>query len=326
MPDQDPIPAETDPAVEAAAEPDSAVAAAATTEPDPAVGVAVTAEPEPAVEAAAAEPEAEPAVEVAAPAEPDPAAETATPAAAAAADLSPAACAARLAELFPALFGAGPPKPLKLRIQADIQQRAPGVFSRKSLSGFLHRYTTTTAYLIALSKAAQRIDLDGAPAGDVNDEHREAANAELARRRGIHEARRAAENAARREADAQARQQHAAEADARRDRAALLRAFETTTLTPANFCALKRLDQAQLDATLAVARQERAQRPPDVRPDLRPDLRGDARGDARGERRPEQRPPNERGGRPDRADGRPDGRPGFDRKSRPRPPARPASR
>ena len=320
MPDQDPIPAETDPAVEAAAaaEPDAAVAAAATTELDPAVGVAVTAEPEPAVEAAAAEPEAEPAVEVAAA---EPAAETATPAAAAttaAADLSPAACAARLAELFPALFGAGPPKPLKLRIQADIQQRAPGVFSRKSLSGFLHRYTTTTAYLIALSKAAQRIDLDGAPAGDVNDEHREAANAELARRRGIHEARRAAENAARREADAQARQQHAAEADARRDRAALLRAFETTTLTPANFCALKRLDQAQLDATLAVARQERAQRPPDVRPDLRPDMRGDTRG----ERRPEQRPPNERGGRPDR----PDGRPGFDRKSRPRPPARPASR
>jgi len=324
MPDQDPIPAETDPAVEAAAaaEPDAAVAAAATTELDPAVGVAVTAEPEPAVEAAAAEPEAEPAVEVAAA---EPAAETATPAAAAttaAADLSPAACAARLAELFPALFGAGPPKPLKLRIQADIQQRAPGVFSRKSLSGFLHRYTTTTAYLIALSKAAQRIDLDGAPAGDVNDEHREAANAELARRRGIHEERRAAENAARREADAQARQQHAAEADARRDRAALLRAFETTTLTPANFCALKRLDQAQLDATLAVARQERAQRPPDVRPDLRPDMRGDTRG----ERRPEQRPPNERGGRPDRADGRPDGRPGFDRKSRPRPPARPASR
>ena len=120
-------------------------------------------------------------------------------------DLGPAACGARLAELFPALF-AGPPKPIKLRIQADIQQRAPGVFTKKALSVFLHRHTTSTAYLNALATAPARVDLDGAPAGDIDDEHRQAAVVELERRRLVHQERRAAEQAARRAAQAQQRQ------------------------------------------------------------------------------------------------------------------------
>ena len=86
-------------------------------------------------------------------------------------ELSPAACALRLAELFPAVFMPGAPKPLKLRIQADVQLRAPGIFTKKSLSVFLHRHTTSTAYLKALMNAPQRIALDGAPAGDVAEEH-----------------------------------------------------------------------------------------------------------------------------------------------------------
>jgi hypothetical protein len=36
-----------------------------------------------------------------------------------------------------------------------------------------------------------------------------------------------------------------------------LRAFETSTLSKANFCALKRMTEADLDAALAQARQER---------------------------------------------------------------------
>ena len=43
----------------------------------------------------------------------------------------------------------------------------------------------------------------------------------------------------------------------RRDRALLLRAWETTTLTRANFCVLKRIKEADLEAQLAQARQER---------------------------------------------------------------------
>jgi sRNA-binding protein len=115
----------------------------------------------------------------------------------AAAEMGPAACAARLGELFPALFGGdGPPRPVKLRIHADIQQRAPGVFTRKALSIFLHRHTTGNAYVRALLSAPHRFDLDGQPAGEIAEEHRAAAREELERRRQIHMARRAAERSA----------------------------------------------------------------------------------------------------------------------------------
>ena len=198
-------------------------------------------------------------------------------AAPAAAELSPAASAARLAELFPAVFSPGVPKPLKLRIQGDLQLRAPGVFTRKALSAFLHRHTTSTAYLRSLVNSPHRFDLDGAPAGEVAAEHRDAAAAELQRRRELHEARRKAERDAQREAQRQAeragraaqgdarrahaaeddaRRAHAAEDEQRRQRQALLRAFEASTLSRSNFCALKGLTESELDALLAQARQE----------------------------------------------------------------------
>ena len=128
----------------------------------------------------------------------------AAPPAPAVPDLSPAACAALLAERFPALFKAGRALPIKLRIQADIQQRAPGLFSKKSLSIFLHRTTTSTAYLRALVQMPQRFDLDGVAAGEVAEEHRAAAAVEVERRRGIAGARRQAERDAEREARRQA--------------------------------------------------------------------------------------------------------------------------
>ena len=124
------------------------------------------------------------------------------------------AVAAKLKELFPALFGGGA-KPLKLRVQADIQERAPGQFTKAQLSAFLRRYTGGTGYLIALTRAKTRFDLDGQPAGELSDEHRNAAQEELTRRRGITEARRAEEDRGRQE------------------RAQLLRDFSRTTLTPA---------------------------------------------------------------------------------------------
>ncbi len=175
-----------------------------------------------------------------------------------------------MAELFPALFGAGRALPIKLRIQNDIQQRAPGVFTRKSLSPFLHRYTTGTAYLKALVTSPHRFDLDGAPAGEIDDVHRQAAAAELERRRSLFEARRAAEraaaNEARRAAEAAAHARHAAEDRERRDRAALLRAYESSTLTRTNFCALKGIAEADLDGLLHQAWLEREQRAQAARP------------------------------------------------------------
>lgn len=112
--------------------------------------------------------------------------------------LSPAQTAAKLAELFPALFGLEP-KPIKLRIQTDIQERAPGVFQRRTLSWFLSRHTTTNAYIKALLQSQTRFDLDGQPAGDISEEHKLAAQEELARRRAIAQAKRQAERQAERQ-------------------------------------------------------------------------------------------------------------------------------
>ena len=158
-------------------------------------------------------------------------------------ELSPVECAEQLKQRFPALF-TGPAKPLKLRIQADIQQRAPGVFTKKALSAFLRRHTGSTSYLVAMTRAPHRFDLDGQPAGEITEEHRQVAAEELSRRRALR----------------QEREQQ--EEQARRERAHLLRDAERSSLTPANFAALKGLTLEALEAQLALAREEAAARPP----------------------------------------------------------------
>jgi len=218
------------------------------------------------VDADAVEADADTAVaDAAAPAE----AGAAAAAPAAVAGMSPSACARELKKRFPALFG-DRALPIKLRIQADIQERAPGVFTKKALSIFLHRHTGSTPYLIALSKAQTRFDLDGQPAGELLEEHRAAAAEELKRRRALNEERRAVED------------------EQRHNRANLLRDFERTTLTRANFCALKGVADEALDGLLEIARQEAAEwaarRPAEPRRDDR-GPRGPRR-DERGARGP----------------------------------------
>lgn len=151
---------------------------------DPAAGDAPPADPTPG--AAAEAPVAPAAPDASAAAGMTGSPEPGSPAPAAVPEMTAAACAARLAELFPALFGAdGPPRPVKLRVHADVQQRAPGVFTRRVLSTFLARHTTTSAYLRGLVESPHRFDLDGQPAGEIADEHRQAAREELARRRAL---------------------------------------------------------------------------------------------------------------------------------------------
>ena len=219
-------------------------------------------------------------------------------------EAQPAAAAvdasAELKALFPALF-TGKPKPVKLRIQADIQERAPGRFSKAQLSAFLRRHTGGTGYLIALTQAKTRFDLDGNPAGEITEEHLAAAREELARRKGVQQERQQAEQ-----------QRHHLEIQQRRNRAQLLWDFERTTLTEANFCVLKGVVAEELPGLLEIARRERAEAPPapprearrdDRRPegrgDRRPGPRADGRRDGpRGERREGGRPPQP-GRRPD---------------------------
>jgi ProP effector len=118
--------------------------------------------------------------------------------------MSREACAAELAARFPALFAvlAGESvRPIKLRVHADIQARAPGVFSRAALGAFFARHTTSTAYLKALTAAPHRFDLDGQPAGEIAQEHRQAAVQELARRKDVAMAKHRAQAGARRAHD-----------------------------------------------------------------------------------------------------------------------------
>jgi hypothetical protein len=175
-----------------------------------------------------------------APATPTPTLDEAAPHAPAAATpptLSPAECALKLAELFPALF-TGAPKPLKLRVHADIQARAPGVFTKAALAAFMRRHTGSHAYLQAVARGTQRFGLDGEPAGEIAADHRQAALDELARRRARHA------------------EKLAQEAQARRERLALLRDYERTSLTETNFCALKGIRPDELPALLEKARRE----------------------------------------------------------------------
>jgi len=191
-------------------------------------------------------------------------------------DLPPAECAALLAAQFPAVFGKDVHRPLKLRIAADIQQAAPNTFTKRALSAFLHRHTTSTLYLKALANEPNRYDLSGAPAGEVSAEHRQAAAEEVQRRRALQQQRRTGAIESQRKAEAAQRNVEIARREAdgqeRAARARLLRAFETSNLTRANFCTLMGVADAELDALLAQARDERqrhavpsAQRPSSAR-------------------------------------------------------------
>jgi len=149
----------------------------------------------------------------------------------------------QLKKLYPALFS-NPPKPLKLRIQADIQSRTPGQFTKPQLSAFLRRYTGSHAYLNALVKATHRFDLDGNPGDELSDEHRNAAVEELARRRANTQARMALEH------------------EQRANRATLLKEYEANTLPAAEFAAARGIAEAELEPLIARARKEAAEPPP----------------------------------------------------------------
>ncbi len=172
-------------------------------------------------------------------------------------------CGPQLKKLYPALFS-NPPKPLKLRIQADIQARSPGLFTKPQLSAFLRRYTGSHGYLNALVKATHRFDLDGNPGDELSDEHRVAATEELARRRANTQARVALEN------------------EQRANRATLLKEFEANTLPAAEFAAAKGVPEGELEPLIARARKEALEPPP------APAFNRDRRG-----------PPQNRGPRPD---------------------------
>jgi sRNA-binding protein len=92
------------------------------------------------------------------------------------------AALARLAEAFPQTFVLEkywPHRPLKIGIAADIRARCPTI-TRRTLAIALSIYTRRIMYLQAMVEGAMRVDLDGAPAGEVTARDAEYAAAKLA--------------------------------------------------------------------------------------------------------------------------------------------------
>jgi ProP effector len=72
-------------------------------------------------------------------------------------------------------------RPLAIRIDTAIHERFPA-FSRKALRSALRLHTASTRYLKAVEKGDTRFDLDGNPAGEVTEEQRTHAAAQLKER------------------------------------------------------------------------------------------------------------------------------------------------
>jgi ProP effector len=113
-----------------------------------------------------------------------------------------------LQESFPAIRDS---QPLAIGIDAAILARLPEV-DKKTLRAALRMHTGATRYLKAMTRATQRVGLDGEPAGEVTDEQRQHATDKLKERfRKEADAKRAEAAKAAEEAAAQAAARERAE-------------------------------------------------------------------------------------------------------------------
>lgn len=100
---------------------------------------------------------------------------------------------AYVAECFPKCFTLeGEAKPLKIGIFQDLAERLsddPKV-SKTQLRAALRQYTSSWRYLHGVKPGAVRVDLDGNPAGELDEEHVEHAKAALAESKAKVQARR----------------------------------------------------------------------------------------------------------------------------------------
>lgn len=89
---------------------------------------------------------------------------------------------ARLAELYPALFGETL-RPLKRGIFQDLLAAHPDSLDKDGLKAALALHTRSTRYLNAVASGAQRHDLSGQPVEAIAPEHVHHALVEVFRRR-----------------------------------------------------------------------------------------------------------------------------------------------
>ena len=79
-----------------------------------------------------------------------------------------------LAERFPQCFSAeGEARPLKIGIFQDLVERVEGEMnlSKTQLRSALRLYTSSWRYLYGVKPGATRVDLDGNPCGELDEQH-----------------------------------------------------------------------------------------------------------------------------------------------------------
>lgn len=108
-----------------------------------------------------------------------------------------------LAERFPQCFSAeGEARPLKIGIFQDLVARVEGEssLSKTQLRSALRLYTSSWRYLYGIKLGAVRVDLDGNPCGELDEQHVEHARKQLEEAKARVQARRAEQQAKKREA------------------------------------------------------------------------------------------------------------------------------
>ncbi|OJT42009.1 RNA chaperone ProQ [Serratia plymuthica] len=123
-----------------------------------------------------------------------------------------------LAERFPLCFSAeGEARPLKIGIFQDLVERVQGEesLSKTQLRSALRLYTSSWRYLYGVKVGAQRVDLDGNPCGELEQQHVDHARQQLEEAKARVQAQRAEQNAKKREATGES-----ADAEPRRPRPA----------------------------------------------------------------------------------------------------------
>ena len=102
-----------------------------------------------------------------------------------------------LAERFPLCFSAeGEARPLKIGIFQDLVERVQGKnLSKTQLRSALRLYTSSWRYLYGVKVGAQRVDLDGNPCGELEQQHVDHARQQLEEAKARVQAQRAEQNA-----------------------------------------------------------------------------------------------------------------------------------
>lgn len=103
-----------------------------------------------------------------------------------------------LAERFPHCFSAeGEARPLKIGIFQDLVERVGGEMnlSKTQLRSALRLYTSSWRYLYGVKPGATRVDLDGNPCGELEEQHVEHARKQLEEAKARVQAQRAEQQA-----------------------------------------------------------------------------------------------------------------------------------